>query len=106
MPKNVTKVKREIEALTLIKLEVMQCKFKAVKAIAEEIEKLEVILDEEEDIYVEENCPGTNAVVIYDTKLNALSEAIGFLEERMIFPKRIVKNLDSAIMKLTICVAD
>ena len=104
--KNVTEVKRVMETLTMLRTEVMRSKSKAVKAIAEEAKKLETILDEEETLYVAENCPGADAVAVYDTKLNALSEAIGFLEERMLFPKEIVKHLDNAILKLRICVTD
>lgn len=104
--KNVTEVKKGIETLTMLRAEVMQHKSQAVKAITEERTKLELILNEEEELYVAQNHPGADAVAIYDSKLNALSEAIGFLEERFVFPKQIVKNLDNAIMKLMICVTD
>lgn len=104
--KNVAEVKRVIEILTMLRADVGHKKAKVVKTIAEEAKKVEAVLDEEETLYVAENCPGADAVAVYDTKLNALSEAIGFLEERMLFPKEIVKHLDNAIMKLMVCVAD
>ena len=104
--KNVTEVKRTVETLTMLRNEVQKSKSKAIKVIAEEARKLELILEEEERLYVKENYPGTDSGAIYDTKLNALFEAVGFLEERMLFPKEIVKNLDNAILKLRICVTD
>lgn len=104
--KNVTEVKRTMETLTMLRNEVQKSKPKAIKAIAEEARKLEVILEEEEKLYVKENYPGTDSGAICDTKLNALFEAVGFLEKRMLFPKEIVKNLDNAILKLRICVTD
>ena len=104
--KNVVEVKRVMEILTMLGADVVYNKSKVVKTIAEEAKRLETIMDEEEALYVAENCPGADAVAVYDTKLNALSEAIGFLEGRMLFPKEIVKHLDSAVMKLTVCVTD
>ena len=104
--KNVTEVQRTVETLTMLRTEVIHSKSNTVKAIAEEVRKLETILDEEERLYVVSNCPGANAAVIYDAKLSALARAIGYLEERMLFPKEIVKNLDNAILKLRICITD
>ena len=104
--KNVAEVKRVMEVLTRLRADVMHNKARVVKTIAEEAKRLETILDEEETLYVAENCPGADVVAVYDTKLNALSEAIGFLEERMLFPKEIVKHLDSAVMKLSACITD
>ena len=104
--KNVTEVKRVMESLMILRTEAMRKKSKVVKTIAEEVKKLETILDEEENFYVAENCPGADVVAVYDTKLNALAEAIGFLEERMLFPKEIVNHLDNSLIKLAVCVRD
>lgn len=90
----------------MLKTEVQKSKSKAIKEIAKEARKLEVILEKEGRRYVEVNYPETDSGAIYDTKLNALFEAIGFLEERMLFPKEIVRNLDNAIMKLSVCATD
>ena len=103
---NITEVNRIMETLTMLKTEVQKSKSKAIKEIAKEARKLEVILEKEGRRYVEVNYPETDSGAIYDTKLNALFEAIGFLEERMLFPKEIVRNLDNAIMKLSVCATD
>lgn len=101
--KHVTEVKRAMNTLTMLRAEVTRSRFNVVKAIREEVRKLWTILETEEELYVEEHCPGGGTVAIYDDKLNALSEAIGVLEERMLFPKDIVKCIDDAVMKLQIC---
>lgn len=103
---NVTEVQKLMDALEVLRGDVKADKKKVVREIEKIKEKLDLILDEEEDIYVKTFFPGADAVAVQDDKLNALFDAIGFLGDPMTYPKQIVENIDSAVKKLEICIRE
>lgn len=106
MQSNVTEVRRLKEILMMLKKDVKSNKSKAIKAIIEVRYELGKILEKEEKLYIETNFSKDSVIVIRDEKLNALSEAIGFLEEKMIYPNKIKELIDNAVNRLKVCTMD
>lgn len=106
MQSNVTEVRKLKEILMMLKKDVKENKSKAIEMITEVRRELGKILEKEEKRYIENNCPEAEVVVINDEKLNALSEAIGFLEEKMTYPNKIKELIDNAVNRLKVCTMD
>ena len=102
MQANATEVKNVMEDLIRLRREVICNKSKVSRVIGEARSKLQAILNEEENRYVETHAPKEDVVAVEDAKLNALFEAIAFLGNNLFYPKQIVKNIDDAVMKLQI----
>lgn len=99
---NVAKVKESMNALVDLKANVTSELDEMIRTLAEMTKQLEVILTEEENQYAEQHKQKKDVVVIYDEKLNALFEAIGILERKVVSVEQAYKRIDDAIELLIV----
>lgn len=99
---NVAKVKESMNALVDFKANVTSELDEMIRTLAEMSKQLEVILTEEENEYAEHHKQKKDVVAIYDEKLNALFEAIGILERKVVSVEQAYKRIDDAIELLTV----
>lgn len=106
MQRNVTELQNMMETLSELRNEVLVNKILVIESISEIRKKLRKILEIEEERYASKYFPNDDVVEIWDEKLNALFDGIGFLGVGILHPKEINIHIDDAIMRLRICVTD